>query len=80
MYDPVNSNFLMWWPVWRVDDKVFVQNQMLFLDHLEDPFNLLDPFRHIGDRSTISEDGRPISEWTITSNDMAAFVEGHNTN
>ena len=34
MYDPSLANFIVWWPMYRVGELIFVQNQILSLFNL----------------------------------------------
>jgi hypothetical protein len=45
MRDPSVANFIVWWPMYRVDETVFIQNQLLFLDQLASSFNEDAPFQ-----------------------------------
>lgn len=75
MYDPATANFIIWWPMYRVGDTVFIQNQILFLDSLSSPFNPNDPFSSIPERRTINEDGEEISEWSVLVKDLESFLQ-----
>ncbi|HKS04885.1 MAG TPA: hypothetical protein VJR92_01110 [Gemmatimonadaceae bacterium] len=68
------STFQFWWVMWRVNDVVFVQEQMLLADELPQPFAPNDPYRHIRDRTNVSRDGKPISEWQLAATDLRDFV------
>ncbi|UPT75519.1 MAG: hypothetical protein M0D55_07535 [Elusimicrobiota bacterium] len=65
MVDPAKANFLMWWPMWREGETVFIQNQLLFMDSIQGRFDERNPYRHIPVRATKSEDGEKVSEWSI---------------
>ena len=59
---PKASSKLMWWPLYRLENIVYVQNHLLFYDQLTEPFSLADADRFIRDRQTVNEDGKRISE------------------
>ncbi|MDA4848908.1 hypothetical protein [Hoeflea poritis] len=65
MYDPSIANFIIWWPIYAIGEKVHFQNQVLLLAELEKTFDESDPYKSIPKRETISEDGEKISEWII---------------
>src|SRR5215211_3287823 len=46
MYDPSIANFIIWWPFYRVGNIVYIQNQIFFLESLQEPFNENTPFIH----------------------------------
>ncbi|WHT18409.1 hypothetical protein N8J89_35730 [Crossiella sp. CA-258035] len=71
--DPENTNFIMMWPLHRRGDLVFVQNSILFLAELEEPFSALEPWRSVGPRETVSEDGDRVSEWSCPLDDVRNF-------
>ena len=73
VYDPLIANFLEWWPMYPEGQIVYAQNHLLFLDQLNGPFDISDPWRHIGSRNTESEDGEKISEWQLSMKDIEAF-------
>ncbi len=61
--EPGLSDHLLWWPLYRVGDAVYVQNHMLFYSHLAKPFSQEDPWQSIPERTTVNAEGRRISEW-----------------
>ena len=75
MYAPRFANFIVWWPMYLVGDRVHVQNQILFLAELGEPFAEADPYRFIADRETQNTDGERISEWPVNLSDIEAFLE-----
>ena len=42
-----------------------VQEHIVFLNKLEEPFDINNPHKHIKPYESISEDGEEISEWLI---------------
>jgi hypothetical protein len=73
--DPENSNFLNWWPVYKLGDNVAFQNHIFFLDTLECAFDVGNPFIHVPDRIQTGDDGERISEWTTGIADLAKFLQ-----
>jgi hypothetical protein len=72
--DPETTNFITWWPIYRVDDILYFQNQVLFLADLADPFNPDDPYKHIPSRKTRTEEGNRISEWSLSVDEVKCFL------
>ena len=75
MLPPASANFIWWWPAWREGDHVLVQSQMLLLDQLDEPFDEADPYKSLGVRSRMSEDGYGISTWEASVAEVEAFGE-----
>ena len=69
---PENSSYLIWWPMYCVDERIEVQNQLLFYDQLESPFELYEYWESLPARD-VSEDGEPISRWTLSRAEINAF-------
>lgn len=72
MYDPENSNFIFTWVLYFLDDEVFVQNNILFLDECpgftpETINSFTEP------RTTHNEDGMKISEWNTDLKSVLNF-------
>jgi len=70
MYDPRAANFIMWWPMWRQGERVFIQNQILFMDKIRTAFNEMEPHRSIPARAVVDEDGAKVSEWSVDIKDI----------
>lgn len=75
MRDLAIANFIQWWPLYRVGDEVYVQNQLLFLESIHGAFQPGDPYAHVPERRTASEDGEAISEWHIGIADLQVFFD-----
>ena len=73
--DPQDSTYLFWWPMYRVDQKVIIQNGILFFDQLQQPLDIENPHSSVLERETISEEGLPISEWETDIEGMITFLE-----
>ena len=74
MYDPALANFLTWWPMYREQEFVFVQNHLLFMAQLTTRFDIeaIDGF--VPTRKTIDDDGEKISEWSVPLAEIAHFL------
>jgi len=64
--EPTDEDFLVWWPLYRERDFVYVQNQLLFFRQLSRPFSPERPWDSVGPRRTVNPEGLEISEWTTT--------------
>lgn len=71
--DPSVSNFIFCWPLYRKSDTVFVQNAVLFLDELPEPFDASHPWLSVRPRAVRDEDGNRISEWTTSMVEIRRF-------
>jgi len=71
---PGGEDYLIWWPLYRDGDRVFVQNHVLFLKQLGTPFSAERPWTSVRDRETISGDRQRISEWTTTVEEIKRFL------
>ncbi|MBV9025015.1 MAG: hypothetical protein JO362_14775 [Streptomycetaceae bacterium] len=76
MFEAKYSNFLTIWPLYRIGNQVHVQNELLFPEDLDKPFNASEPWLSVGPRETVSDDGRPISEWVVSLDEVRRFLEG----
>ena len=75
MYDSNTANFIFWWVMYLIGDSVHIQNHVLFLDELEQPFDEFNLYRFIPKRETHTEEGEPISEWVIKVTDLQACFD-----
>ena len=73
--DPNSANFLIWWPLYRMEDKVIVQNQLFFLEGAQGKFDIKNPFHSVRKYGSISPDGQEISEWALTVDQISKFLE-----
>jgi len=76
MYDPGAANFIVWWLLYRVNDEIRVQNQILFMDALGEGFDEQDMYRFVPSRETHTDENEPVSEWVIERRDIEAFLLG----
>jgi hypothetical protein len=73
--NPRSSNFYIWWPIYREDESVFIQNHLFFLGEAQEPFNLYNPYKSVKERVTINGEGQKISEWMVSINEISDFFE-----
>lgn len=77
MYEPENTNFLFTWVLYFYDDKVFVQNKVLFLDEYPDfTVDKINDFIELC--ITHNEDGMKISEWSTDLKSVLVFFNSLN--
>lgn len=69
--NPASANFLFWWPMYLIGERVHVQNHVLFFSEIKGSFDPSNPYPHIPERTVTNEDGERISEWIIPFSDFA---------
>lgn len=74
MFEAKYSNFITTWPLYRIGDRVHVQNRIIFRDELDRPFDEAKPWLSVSPRETVNEDGREISEWVVSLEDVRQFL------
>jgi|SRR5262245_37081281 len=74
MTDPTTGDHIFWWPMYRVNDQVFIQNHILFIDQLQYQLDERNPFSSVTERQIIDEDGNRISEWSVQINELEEFL------
>jgi hypothetical protein len=75
-HDPDKGGVSFIWPMYRVEEQVFIQNHMLLPETAPRPFMLEKIIEDIGPRETVDEEGERISEWQVYLQDLAAFRSG----
>ena len=71
---PTTESHLMWWPLYRDGNAVYVQNHILFFGQLSLPFSPERPWDSVRDRQVVNRDGQKVSEWTTTIDDIKQFL------
>jgi hypothetical protein len=74
MYDPALANFLTWWPMYREQELVFVQNHLLFMAQLTRHFDVEAMDGFVPARETIDDEGQKVSEWSVPLAEVAHFL------
>jgi len=64
------------WVFWRLDEHVYVQEQLVLAAELDAPFDPNDPYSHVGERVPTTENALPIPEWRIEFQDLHAAMLG----
>jgi len=72
-----SEDYLVWWPLYRDGDTIYVQNHLLFFGQLSRPFSPDRPCNSVRDRQVVNEDGQKISEWATTIGDIKQFLSQH---
>jgi hypothetical protein len=65
---------LRWWPMYRIGNIVYLREQILFFDQLQEPFSLENAFSFVHDREEFDEDGNRLSEWAADLSEVEEFV------
>jgi CdiI N-terminal domain len=73
--EPIHSTHLMWWPLYREKNSVYLQNPMLFYDQLKKPFSAEAPWDSVRERQTVSPEGKGISEWATDFDSLREFLQ-----
>ncbi len=73
MVDSNKHPFIFWWPMYRIENIIFIQNQILFFDQLLLKFNEQDPFSSVSERRILDDDENKISEWSVPVADIEIF-------
>ncbi len=73
--DPKASTNLEIWRLYRDEDWVRFQNQLLPYSSLPPDFNVSDIDRYIKARVVTDEDGNRISEWNVHIRDIEVFLQ-----
>lgn len=70
---PDVSSHLVWWPMYRKDETIYIQNHLLFFEDLTKPSSPDSPLSSLRDREITSKDGDLISEWTLPVSELFLF-------
>ena len=54
---PSGANFIRWWPMWRFGESVKLNEQLLFMVDLKTPFDIENPYTHVGEYRELNEAG-----------------------
>ncbi|AFZ25444.1 hypothetical protein Cylst_3291 [Cylindrospermum stagnale PCC 7417] len=74
MYNPQEANFIVWWLFYRDAKNVHIQNQVLFLQDLVEPFNIQKMYDYIPKRKQYNDEGESISEWKTNILSLESFL------
>jgi len=62
------------WPAWRVGSQVYIQNRLVLREQIGKIFEPDRVDELVGERAVTSDEGLPISEWSVTLEEIAAFA------
>ena len=78
MRTPAQSSHLVWWPVWKVRNKLVFHNQLLFFAKHNVEGENVDIERLyglVGTHSSPKQESLPVSEWQVAVEDIEKFLE-----
>ncbi|WP_426161465.1 hypothetical protein [Pseudoduganella sp. R-34] len=75
MRDPMFSNFVFWWVMYLNGDDIVVQNHVLFLDELGEPFELSALYQFIPNQEGVEPGEPPPSEWKTNLAEIKSFLQ-----
>jgi hypothetical protein len=73
MTDPGTTNFLVWWPVYREGEDVYIQNAIFFLGETAEALDPAAPWECVTPRCTVDEGGNKVSEWRTSMDSLREF-------
>lgn len=76
LHDPAATEMLMWWLLYPQGEFVIVHQSLLLFRDLEHAFSTNDPFYSIPPREQMTDDGEPISEWSVDIRSFEEFLWG----
>lgn len=65
--------YFVWWPCYRIDENVYIQNQLRFDEQIPS-FAVEHLYDYIDDRKTVTDDGEQISEWELPLESLRDYV------
>ena len=65
--NPRFSSFARVWICYPIGDELVFQEQLLFYNQLNSPFDIGNPHKHISSYESVTEDGERISEWRTSA-------------
>ena len=58
----------------RIGATVYLQERIVFSEELLEPLDPMEPWVAVGERTTVSEESLPLSEWEVTLEQPAPFI------
>jgi hypothetical protein len=74
MHDPMDAEMLFWWLLFPAGERIFLQEAILRFNQLHRSFNPNDLYSYIPERRTHNNEGRRISEWEVSRNEIVEFL------
>lgn len=75
IYNIDYMDYFQTWILYKVDDTIYIQEQLFFLEDLPKPFSLEDFYLQELERETQNEDGEKISEWKTNIADIKEYLQ-----
>lgn len=72
--DPPSEAGLIWWPLYRLGQTVFVRNQFLPADDVVAAFSPMEPWTCVRPRMKVNADGDEISEWETDVDSLSRWL------
>ncbi|MGI4789138.1 MAG: hypothetical protein ACRYFS_09855 [Janthinobacterium lividum] len=72
-----SESLINWWTMWRFGDQVKFQDQLFFISDLSVPFDLDDPYSHVGAYTAVNDESQHVSEWDESVANLAVFLDVH---
>jgi hypothetical protein len=66
--------FHFMWPMWRVGDQIVFAERLVSGESISEADTIEDFYRAVGEHQSHSDDGEPISYWTVPFSDVLAFL------
>ncbi len=73
--EPSRSELLVWWPLYRDGDIVYVRNELVIYAQLTEQFSIENPWASIRERKIVNDEGLRISEWETTIQSIEQCLE-----
>lgn len=75
MRDPEVSNFIFCWIIFIEDGQAYIQNRILFLEEISEPFDPEKINSYVSRRVEFDEDGLEISQWNVDMSSIRDFLD-----
>jgi len=75
MRDPEVSNFIFYWIIFIEGGQAYVQNRILFLEEISEPFDPGKINSYVSRRAEFNEDGLEISQWKVDVSSIRDFLD-----
>ena len=67
------ATYLDWWPMYRVNETIILQEQLLFLEPIRNQISLDELFQFVSPRQKVKSDPTP-SEWQLSVGELSQFL------
>jgi hypothetical protein len=73
-YRGPGAGYHFMWPMWREGSVVHFQERILFVEEIPDGFDPAQVYDYVGERITVDDEGRRVSEWSLPLGQLATFL------